>query len=77
MFLSVEQTVSQNLPRSVLDSADEITITHLPGKTLYQTLHCIRKLLETIEGSQIVPHIAARNISSDRELINVLMNSAI
>jgi len=69
MFFSVEQTVSQNLPRSVLDSADEITITHLPGKTLYQTLHRIRKLLETIEGSQIVPHIAARNISSDRELI--------
>jgi len=69
MFFSVEQTVSQNLPRSVLDSANEITITHLPGKTLYQTLHRVRKLLETIEGSQIVPHIAARNISSDRELI--------
>jgi len=69
MFFSVEQTVSQNLPRSVLDSADEITITHLPGKTLYQTLDRVRKLLETIEGSQIVPHIAARNLSSDRELI--------
>jgi len=69
MFFSVEQTVSQTLPRSVLDSADEITITHLPGKTLYQTLHRARKLLETIEGSQIVPHIAARNLSSDRELI--------
>jgi len=69
MFFSVEQTVNQNLSRSVLDRADEITITHLPGKTLYQTISCILKLKNTVEGSQIVPHIAARNLCSDRELI--------
>ena len=69
MFFSVEQTVSQTLSRTVLNNADEITITHLPNKTLYQTLHCIRNLLETVNGLQIVPHIAARNIYSDRELI--------
>jgi len=69
MFFSVEQTVSQTLPRTVLDTADEITITHLPNKTLYQTLPRIRALREFIEGNRIVPHIAARNIHSDRELI--------
>jgi 5,10-methylenetetrahydrofolate reductase len=69
MFFSVEQTVSQTLSRSVLDTADEITVTHLPNKTLYQTISCVRKLKETVEGYQIVPHIAARNIASDKELI--------
>ena len=69
MFFSVEQTVSQTLPRIVLNNADEITVTHLPHKTLYQTLTCVRKLKETIDSSQIVPHIAARNIVSDKELI--------
>jgi len=69
MFFSVEQTVSQTLPRSVLDNADEITVTHLPNKTLYQTLSFVRNLRETISASKIVPHIAARNIHSDRELI--------
>jgi len=69
MFFSVEQTVSQTLSRAVLDTADEITITHLPNKTLYQTLPRIRALREFIDGNKIVPHIAARNLHSDRELI--------
>jgi 5,10-methylenetetrahydrofolate reductase len=69
MYFSVEQTVSQTLSRTVLDTADEITITHLPNKTLYQTIPCVRKLKETIAGAKIVPHIAARNLQSDRELI--------
>jgi len=69
MFLSVEQTVTQTLPRSVVDSADEITITHLPNHSLYKSITTVRQIQETNPNAKIVPHIAARNIHSDRELI--------
>jgi 5,10-methylenetetrahydrofolate reductase len=69
MFLSVEQTVSQTLPRSVVDSADEITITHLPNHSLYKSITTVRQIQETNPNAKIVPHIAARNLHSDRELI--------
>lgn len=69
MFLSVEQTVSQTLPRSVVDAADEITITHLPNRTLYETFAAIRKIMHENPSQKIVPHIAARNLYSEREII--------
>jgi len=69
MFLSVEQTVTQTLPQPVVDTADEITITHLPNRTLYETLAAIRRIKHANPTQKIVPHIAARNLYSERELI--------
>jgi len=70
MFLSVEQTVSQTLPRSVIDCVDEITVTHLQNKTLYETIDTVKQIKEQNPNKNIVPHIAARNLHSKKELVD-------
>jgi len=70
MFLSVEQTVDQTLPRSVVESCDQITITHLPSKTLTRTVDTVKKINDQAGIAKAVPHIAARNLHSEAELLN-------
>lgn len=70
MFLSVEQTVDQTLPRSVVESCDQITVTHLPSKTLTRTIDTVKEINDQAGLAKAVPHIAARNLHSEAELIN-------
>jgi len=70
MFISVEQTVSQTLPRSVVDKVDQITITHLPTQSLTKTISTVKKINDCAGTNKAVPHIAARNLYSEAELLN-------
>lgn len=70
MFLSVEQTVDQILPRSVVERCDQITVTHLPSKTLPHTADTVKRINDQAGAAKAVPHIAARNLHSEAELIN-------
>jgi len=70
MFLSVEQTASQTLPAYVVNSCDQITITHLPTQPLTRAIDAVKKINDQAGVSKAVPHIAARNLYSEAELLN-------
>ena len=70
MFLSVEQTASQTLPQYVVNSCDQITITHLPTQPLTRSIDAVKKINDQAGVSKAVPHIAARNIDYEAELLN-------
>ena len=70
MFLSVEQTASQTLPAYVVKSCDQITITHLPSQPLTKTINTVKRINDQAGKAKAVPHIAARNLNSEAELLN-------
>jgi 5,10-methylenetetrahydrofolate reductase len=70
MFLSVEQTASQILPQYVVNSCDQITITHLPTQSLIRSIDAVKKINDQAGAPKAVPHIAARNLYSEAELLN-------
>jgi 5,10-methylenetetrahydrofolate reductase len=70
MFISVEQTASQTLPAYVVKSCDQITITHLPTQPLTRSIDAVKKINDEAGVAKAVPHIAARNLNSEAELLN-------
>lgn len=70
IFLSVEQTVSKTLPRFVIDSCDQITITHLPNQSLVDTVDKVKQINDYAGAPKAVPHIAARNLTNEQELLD-------
>lgn len=70
MFISVEQTVTQTLPASVVDSVNEITLTHLNSHSLIESVNAVKRINDSAGRSLVIPHIAARNIKSEAELLN-------
>lgn len=70
MFISVEQTVDQTLPKSVVSACNQVTITHLPGNSLTATVDTVKKIHDQAGVPVAVPHIAARNLQTEAELIN-------
>jgi 5,10-methylenetetrahydrofolate reductase len=70
MFVSVEQTVDQKLSSDILRKVNQVTITHLNDKSLLQSVDAVKRINDQTGFSKAVPHIAARNIKSEAELIN-------
>ena len=80
LSVSVEQTpksiLKNGVSEVVLTNADYITVKHLPGVPLKETVRAVKTLGERdlVSGSRIIPHIAARNISSKTELTRQVKN---
>ena len=78
--LSVETTPKKisidNISDVVLTHADYITITHLPSNPLKLSYKSASRLVDkrSVDPSRIVPHIAARSITSKVELTRQLKN---
>ena len=70
MFLSVEQTAYQTLPKSVVSACNQVTITHLPTHSLTKSIDTVKKINDQAGTQKAVPHIAARNLQSEAELLN-------
>lgn len=78
--LSVEQTprkiLNGKVPEYVLNNVDYITIPHLPDNQLKITYESVKSLVDVygVNPSRIVPHIAARSITSKGELTRQTKN---
>jgi len=70
MKISVEQTPNQKLSQYVVDSVDAVSIVHLPGTHLSNTITAIEKLQRQNQSINIIPHIAARTLKNKKELYN-------
>lgn len=72
MNLSVEQTpkkIQKGVSETTLTYSDYITITHLPGSKLKDTVKAAKTLVDrdSVDPARIIPHIGARNITSKSE----------
>ncbi len=68
MKISVEQTPKQKLSQNVLSNVDSVSVTHLPGTRLSETVTAISNLRRQNSRIKIIPHIAARNLKNKKEL---------
>jgi len=68
MKISVEQTPKQKLSQYVIDHVDAVSIVHLPGIHLSNTIATIQKIRRQNQFINIIPHIAARNLKNKKEL---------
>lgn len=77
--ISVEQTpkkIKRGVSEVILNRANQITITHLPGSRLKDTTAAAKALINKhgAQPSRVVPHIGARNIASKTELTRQINN---
>jgi len=73
MNVSVEQTpkkIEKGVSETILNHSDYITITHLPGSKLKDTVKAAQTLVDrdSVDPARIIPHIGARNITSKKEM---------
>lgn len=68
MNISVEKTPKQSLSKYVIDTAVQISITHLPGTPLYDVIESAKRLNDQAGAAKSIPHIGARNLTSETEL---------
>ena len=68
MNISVEQTPKQILSDYVLDHVDAVSIVHLPGRRLSDTVHTITAIKKKNKKVKVIPHIAARSLKNQDEL---------
>lgn len=68
MKISVEQTPKQSLSENVINSVNSVSIVHLPGVPLSNTVPTINALRRKKSNLKIIPHIAARNLKNKKEL---------
>lgn len=68
MKISVEQTPKQELPDYVLEHIDSVSVVHLPGRRLTDTIHTITSIKRKNKKVKIIPHIAARSLKNKNEL---------
>jgi len=68
MDISVEKTPKQTLTDYAVDTATYVSITHLPGTTLDKVVQSAKDLNDQAGANKSVPHIGARNLQSESEL---------
>jgi hypothetical protein len=72
MKISVEKTPKQKLSQFVIDNVANVNITHLPNTSFQNTIDGIKEINDIAGRSIGIAHIGARNLSSEKELIDGL-----
>jgi len=68
--ITVEQTPKQKLSDSIIDKVNSVSIVHLPGIRLSESIRTATSLRRSNSTVNIIPHIAARNIKNKQELFS-------
>ena len=72
MKLSTEKTPKQKISKFSLDNVYEVKVVHLPIHDLMIVAHACDELNQQAGSNKAVPHVAARNIKSKKELENFI-----
>ena len=72
MNLSTEKTPKQKLSNFSINNVFAVNITHLPFNDLNEVARACDELNQQAGCNKAVPHVAARNIKSEKELENFI-----
>ena len=72
MKLFTEKTPLQKISKFSLENVYEVNVVHLPIHDLMMVAHACDDLNQQAGSNKAVPHVAARNIKSKKELQNFI-----
>jgi len=68
MNITVEQTPRQKLSSYILEHVNSVSIVHIPGTQLSDSIHTITSIKKQGKKVNLIPHIAARTLKNKNEL---------